>query len=82
MRTYYAIRTGSIAYTATGHETPSDRRRMAMIPRARITAKKPQDWELDGPDRVYRIRAQDIRDAWRILSEDGWSGRVVYGWRL
>ena len=79
---YYAIRTSSIEYSLTGHETPSQRRYLAAIPRAKVQSRKPEDHELRGTDRVYAITATSIEGARRILAEDGWMGRVEFRWSL
>lgn len=82
MRTYYAIRTSSVEYSVTGYETPNQRRQLAIIPRAKVQSRKPEDHELRSTDTVYRIRASNINEARQILKEDGWKGRVEFGWHL
>ena len=81
MRTYYALRTSSLEYSLTGHETPAQRIRLAAVPRARVQARKPDDNEV-GTAKVYTIRASSIDEARQILAEDGWQGRVRYAWEM
>ena len=81
MRTYYALRTSSLEYSLTGHETLAQRSRLAAIPRARVQARKPEDHEV-GTAKVYTIRAASVEEARAILAADGWTGRVRFAWEM